>query len=184
MKIAIIYASRYGSTGEISEWIAQRFSAEGFSADAVNVNNAELTGGHDLVLLGSGIYSHKFLPEMESFITENVSSLSATHSAIFGVAMQTEPVLMNGKAVGGITMLTKYACELGSKCIGGTMLHGEMVHSRMTDEDKEGLNKFYTILNLSPEELKKRKSPRTTMNKTECWDFAEKLIAKINRGIK
>lgn len=181
MKTAVIYASRYGSTAEISEWIAQRFAAEGYSAEVINVSDANSAGEYDLVLLGSGIYSHGFLPELETFIEKNADELSKTATALFGVAMMTTPMMVRGKAMGGLLMLEKYAEKLGKSCISGGMLHGEMSFSKMTESDRKSLEKFYSMLSLSPAEIEERKKPRTLMEKKECWDFAEKLIRQMQK---
>jgi menaquinone-dependent protoporphyrinogen oxidase len=182
MKALIIYASRYGSTEQAADWIADRFSHDGISVSTADVKNAELSGGHDIVLLGSGIYSHGFLPEMEHFICENAQVLSVVKTVLFGVAMQTEAVISGGRPAGGVLMLAKYAEKLGKNCISGAMLHGEMVYSKMTEDDRLSLDKFYSMLNFSNEEIKRRQQPRSLMRKTECWDFAEKLISRLAAG--
>jgi len=183
MKVKIIYASRYGSTKEISGWISQRLVADGISVDTESVN-AELTiEGYDLVLLGSGIYSHGFLPEMNNYIKENSALLRNCKTALFGVAIQTETVLSKGTLAGGMTMLEQYAKELGDSCIAGVMLHGEIAFSMMSEDDQKNIDKFYSMLALSENEIKEKKKPRTLMNKGECWTFAEKLISLTSRGV-
>lgn len=182
MKVKIIYASRYGSTKEVSDWIAQRFIAEGFEADTECVSAECKIEGYNLVLLGSGIYTHEFfLPEMNSFIELNAKTLQNHKTALFGVAMQTETVLVDGSSAGGVTMLEKYAKQLGKSCLAGTMLHGEMAFSMMSKEDQTNIDRFYKMISLSENDIKERKRPRTLMNKPECWAFAEKLI-RLSRG--
>jgi len=184
MKIKIVFASRYGSSKEIAGWLAQRFRFDqDITVDIESAEEANSAEGYDLVLLGSGIYSHSFLPELESYIERDVEALKNTKTALFGVAMKTEPALMRGKLHGGLLMLEKYAEQLGKSCIYGVMLHGEMIYDIMTEEDKRGLDKFYKMIGLSEAEVTERKKPRTLMNKAECWEFAEKLM-KMSKGAK
>ena len=182
MNVKIVYASRYGSSAEIAGWIAQRLRAEeNIVVTLEKADNAECTGEYDLVLLGSGIYNHGFLPELEEFIDVNLDKLQKTKTALFGVAMKTEPVMVNGKSFGGLLMLEKYAEKLGKGCIAAQMLHGEMVYSEMTEKDKEGLCKFYRMIGLGESEAAERKKPRTLMNKSESWEYAESIIKKLEQ---
>lgn len=183
MRVKIIYASRYGSTKEISSWISQRLVADGISVDTESVNAELNIEGYDLVLLGSGIYAHGFLPEMNNYIKENSTALRHCKTALFGVAIQTETVLVKGIPTGGVTILEQYAKELGDSCIAGVMLHGEIAFSMMSKDDQTNIDKFYSMLALSEDEIKERKRPRTLMNKAECWQFAEKLISLTSGGV-
>jgi hypothetical protein len=60
------------------------------------------------------------------------------------------------------------------------MLHGEMVPSKMTEKDRDGLMRFYKMLNLPDDEVQKRLKPRTLMDKREVWEFTETIIKKLN----
>jgi len=183
MNVKIVYASRYGASAEISGWIAQRLKAEKDIAVVMErADTAGFIGEYDLVLLGSGIYNHGFLPELEEYIDENLEKLRKVQTALFGVAMKTEPVMVNGRAYGGILNLEKYAEKLGKWCKAGVMLHGEMVYENMADEDKTSLDKFYKMIGLGEEKAAERRRPRTLMDKSECWAFAESLIKSCKRG--
>lgn len=182
MTVKIVYATRYGSSREISGWIAERFEAEGFTVRLENVSDAEGAEGYDLVLLGSGIYNHGFLKELEEYIEKHSESLKNIKTALFGVAMKTEPIMYKGRSHGGILMLEKYAQQLGDRVIGCEMLHGQMVFSAMNEKDRKGIEQFYKMIGLSDTEAAERKKPRTLMNKAECWDFACGLMEKLNRA--
>ena len=183
MNAKIVYASRYGSTAEIAGWIAQRLCLEsGITATLQRADTTDSFGEYDLVLLGSGIYNHGFLPELEEYIETNLTKLQKTKTALFGVAMKTNPVMVNGKAFGGLLMLEKYAEKLGKWCMAGQMLHGEMVYGNMTEQDRRGLDKFYKMIGLSDEAASDRKKPRTLMNKSECWEYAESIMKNLHIG--
>lgn len=181
MKVNIIYATRYGSTGQIASWIAERFKAEGCSAECSDVLSANTTDDADLIIMGSGIYSHGFLKPLEEYIEEHKEALNKRSTALFGVAMKTEPVIYKGKTHGGILMLEKYAEKLGNSLIGCSMLHGQMIFETMNEQDKKGIDGFCRMIGCTDEETRERKKPRTLMEKKECWDFAESLIKTMKR---
>lgn len=182
MTVKIVYATRYGSSREISGWIAERLEAEGFTVRLENAADAEGAEGYDLVLLGSGIYNHGFLKELEDYMETHSDSLKNTKTALFGVAMKTEPIMHKGKSHGGIIMLEKYAQQLGDSVIGCEMLHGQMVFSSMSGKDRRGIEQFYKMIGMTEAEAAERKKPRTLMSKVECWEFACGLIDKLNRA--
>jgi len=179
MKALIICASRYGSTEQIGRWMAERFQYEGFDIEVKKANEYFQLDVYELVVMGSGIYSHKVLPELASFAEQRKGELNGKKIAIFGVAMKTTPVFHNGKIHGGIEHLVPLIEMFNGAVIHADMLHGEMVPQKMTDRDRDGLHKFYKMLNLPDDEIQRRLSPRTLMDKREVWEFAETIIKKL-----
>jgi len=53
------------------------------------------------------------------------------------------------------------------------MLGGQIVFNRLSAEDAKAIQIFYAMLKLDPAEVERRKAPRTLMNKSESWEFAE-----------
>jgi len=179
MKVLIMYASRYGATAVIAEWITERLTIEGWETERREASEAPSAfSGYDLVLMGSGIYANGFLPEMENFIEERKDELAEVKTAFFGTAMKTECMFVKGKAMGGVQIFEKYAALTGT-CIYGEMLHGEMVYARMTDTDKKGMDYFYRMAGFSELEIAERKKPRSLMNKAEVWTFTENLVKRV-----
>ena len=179
MKALIIYATIYGSTETVSDWLAERFRLAGIETSVCSVSDAPATEDCDLVILGSGIYAHKFLPDMENYIKDNCDALKNQTTALFGVAMRTETFFKNGRAFGGEVMLERYGAMLGGSCIAGKIFGGEMIFDRLSESDREGLERFYTSIRLSETDKQKRREPRTLLNKKQCWDFAEYLISAV-----
>jgi len=68
MKTLIITASRYGSTEQIGRWIKERLQYEGFEVDIAKTEDVVSFDSYELVIMGSGIYSHSVLPELKAFI--------------------------------------------------------------------------------------------------------------------
>ncbi|MGE4267367.1 MAG: flavodoxin domain-containing protein [Deferribacterales bacterium] len=176
MKILTVYATKYGSTETVAQWINDRFLIGGHDARCMNVVENPECGGFDVVILGSGIYSHKFLSEMEQYIASNIDALMLSKTALFGVAMRTETFFRRGNAYGGTVMLERYGAMLGQRCVAGRILGGEMVFERLTDTDKHRLEKFYQSIALSEAEQATKRHPRTLLNKRQCWDFAEEIV--------
>lgn len=182
MKTLIITASRYGSTEQIGGWIKERLQYEGFEVNAAKAEGPVYLEDCQLVIMGSGIYSHSILPELKAFIEQNLDALKSKKNVIFGVAMKTMPVFHKGKIHGGIEHLIPQIEMLDGSVIHADMLHGEMVPSKMTEKDRDGLMRFYKILNLAEDEVQRRLKPRTLMDKKEVWEFTEAIINKLNGG--
>jgi len=178
MRALIVCASRYGSTEQIGRWIGERLMHEGFVIDLVKAGDAVSLNDYEVVIMGSGIYSHSVLPELRAFIESNKETLMQKKVALFGVLMKTEPVFYKGNIHRGLEHLMPQIEIFGGAVIHADMLHGEMVPQKMTEKDKEGLMRFYKMLNLSDDEMQRRLKPRTLMDKREVWEFAETVIKK------
>ncbi len=178
MKVLILCASRYGSTEQIGRWMKERFIYESYEVYMIKPFDEVNLANYDLIVLGSGIYSHRPLPELSSFIEKNLATLRTKRVALFGVLMKTSPVFYKGKIHGGLGHLKDTIDLLGESVIHADMLHGEMVPSKLTKEDLDAVMRFYKMLNLPERELKERLRPRTLMDKKEVWEFVEKVIAK------
>ena len=182
MKALIVCATKYGSTLEIGRWIAERLGFEDIAAHVKRPDEVSSLEEYDLIIMGSGIYSHGVLPELKTFLESGKESLIDKKTALFGVAMKKEPVFHKDKIHGGLHYLMPLIEILGDSVIHADILFGEMVPQKMDDKDKEGLMRFYNHLGLSDDEMKARMSPRTLMHKRECWEFAEAVMKKADGG--
>lgn len=82
-KVLIAYATRAGSTGEISEAIAQQLCADGYVADVKEVSAVTSLGGYNAVILGSAVRYGNWLPEMLTFMQRNQAALGQRPLACF-----------------------------------------------------------------------------------------------------
>ncbi len=178
MKALIVTASRYGSTEQIGRWIKERLQYEGFEVEAVKAIEDISLDNYELVIMGSGIYSHAVLPELKAFIDKNINVLKSKKVVVFGVAMKVTPVFHKGKIHGGVEHLLPLIEMFNGAVIHADLLHGEMIPSKMTEKDKEGLMRFYKMLNLPEDEVQRRFQPRTLMDKKEVWEFTDEIIKK------
>jgi menaquinone-dependent protoporphyrinogen oxidase len=83
--ILVAYASRYGSTKEISEEIAATLSEEGMDVEVKNVIDITDLTGYKGVVIGSPIYMGKWLPEAVDFLQVHQEQLRMMPVAVFAV---------------------------------------------------------------------------------------------------
>jgi menaquinone-dependent protoporphyrinogen oxidase len=178
MNAMIIAASRYGSTTQGAEWIAERIALADVNVAVHQATDAPPPDGADLVILGSGLYAHKLLGELDGYIDRHLDALRQRKLALFALAMRTSPVFVRGQAHGGLAQIQPYFDKLGDALIHAEMLGGQMAFNRLTAEDQAGLERFYAMLKLTPAEIVQRKAPRTLMNKADYWAFAEEALRK------
>lgn len=178
MKVMIVAASRYGSTIQGAEWIAERLRLANVDVDVHPANDAPGPEGADLVLLGSGLYIHKLLPDLDHYIDRHLDVLRQKKLALFVLAMRPSPVFVRGKAHGGLAQVQPYFEKLGDALIHAEMLGGQMSFNQLSPEDATGLEQFFAMLRLTPAEIEQRKAPRTLMNKTDYWAFAVEMLKK------
>ncbi len=76
MKILVAYATRYGSTREIAERIAETLRARGHEAEARPVKAAGDPSGYDAFVVGSAVYFGSWLKEATQFVRRNQALLA------------------------------------------------------------------------------------------------------------
>lgn len=179
MNAMIVTASRYGSTTQGAEWIRERLELDGISTRVYHAHEAPPPENAGLIVLGSGIYSHQLLPAVNQYIDQYIDILRCKKVGLFALAMKTTPVFVRGQAHGGLSYLDYLFKKLGNAVIHAGLLGGEMVFSRLSQDDATGLERFYGMLKLSAEEIAERKKPRTLMNKVDYWAYAEVLLKSM-----
>jgi menaquinone-dependent protoporphyrinogen oxidase len=109
-KILVVYASRYGSTGEIAEEIAEVLKESGVEVSVSNVLDVEAVSGYAGVVIGSPIYMGKWLPEAVDFVKNFQNDLRRVPVAVFaaGFSMK-EPTEQNRESGrGAISVIRPY----------------------------------------------------------------------------
>jgi len=79
-RILIVYGSRYGSTGEISQRIAEILESKELTTDLVNLKNTKEEDWPKLepfdgILVGSGIRASRWVEEPRKFLNKNKEEL-------------------------------------------------------------------------------------------------------------
>ncbi len=78
MKAIVIYKSKYGSTKQYAEWIAEELSADLFDAKSVN---AEKLAEYDTIIYGGGLYAEVIAGV--TLITKNIDKLDGKKIIVF-----------------------------------------------------------------------------------------------------
>ena len=144
MKTLVVCASKYGSTLEIGRWLAERLGGGCLVDKAESMPDP---ADADLVILGSGIYNHHVLSLSEG-ICEPLSRmrLKDRKTVVFGVAMDTTGVFVQGKVHGGWDYLLPLIKSLLKPPIHAGLLGGEINPDKLDARDTEGLKRFYKML--------------------------------------
>jgi len=78
MNTVVVYASKYGSTKGIAEFIAEKLRQQGAQADAQEVGEVHNLEGYDAFVSGSAVYMTHWLKEAAEFVMRN-RALLASH---------------------------------------------------------------------------------------------------------
>ena len=104
MHILIAFASRYGSTAEIAEAIAETLRAAGHVVDVRNAGDVADAVAYDAVVLGSAIYNQSWITEAAELVRRqrgpladrpvwlfSVGAISSEHRWPLGALARREP---------------------------------------------------------------------------------------------
>lgn len=83
--ILVAYATRYGSTQEVAEAIAERLRQHGLDAEARRARDVRSLDGYDAVVLGTPIYIGSMLKDAREFLERNRPALDGMPVAIFAL---------------------------------------------------------------------------------------------------
>ena len=83
MNVVVVYASKYGSTKGIAEFIAERMRGQGLEAEARSVDSRPDPGQYDAVVLGSAVYLGRWMKEAAEFAEQNRAALASRPVWIF-----------------------------------------------------------------------------------------------------
>jgi len=172
-KYLIVCASKYGSTTQTGRWIGERLEGDVTVVSATEMYDpVEM----DVVLLGSGIYSHTVLTPINDYVERYSKALAEKQTVVFGVAIDTTGVYVSGKVHGGWEYILPLINLLPKPPVQAGLLGGEINPLRLDAENRKGLKNFYTMMGQGDEIPFK-----TQMTKQGAWDFAEKLMKRLKR---
>lgn len=87
-RVLIVFASSYGQTQKISEFIAEHLRNSGMGVRLVDANQMEARinpGEWDMIVVGASIIARGHQPSIRAFIQKNAESLASIPSAFFSV---------------------------------------------------------------------------------------------------
>jgi menaquinone-dependent protoporphyrinogen oxidase len=76
MKAVVVYASKYGSTRGIAEFIAEKLRQAGTQAEARHVGEVQNPGDYDAFVIGSAVYMMHWMKEATEFVKGNRALLA------------------------------------------------------------------------------------------------------------
>ena len=101
MPVLITYATSQGSTREVAERIAARLHADGFAVDCRPVDHVYSVDNYSAVILGSAVYSHRWLLDALKFLDIEAMGLQKRPLFTFslGMAPASSPIWMRQRLV-------------------------------------------------------------------------------------
>ena len=86
-RVLIAYATKYGSTKEIAEFIGEKLNGKGIQADVSAAVDADSLASYDLVIIGSPVYTGKWLSGALNLVKKNREELSGKKVALFSTGL-------------------------------------------------------------------------------------------------
>lgn len=77
MKVLVAYASKYGSTKGIAEFIGQELRLQGVQADVQEVDSVRNAADYDAFVIGSAVYMLHWMKEARQFLSKNSALLAS-----------------------------------------------------------------------------------------------------------
>jgi menaquinone-dependent protoporphyrinogen oxidase len=87
-RILVAYATKYGSTQEAAEAIADALREDGHTVDLRNAKEAAFINAYDCVILGGSIYFGRWHPDAVRFLERYRKALAWTPFAVFALGPQ------------------------------------------------------------------------------------------------
>lgn len=150
-KCLVVYASKYGSTQEVAQAIA-----DGLGADIANADSDPDVRPYDVVVIGSPIYGGDYLDSVKDFLHTNHLYLAKRKIATFITAAANwvrDPGL-TGEEDELLFTQQEYADGLARLAGGETLTSqgfgGRLIPSELDDKDRNMLEWFYRFLMHKP----------------------------------
>ncbi|MDD3406963.1 MAG: flavodoxin domain-containing protein [Methanomicrobium sp.] len=129
-KILIAYATRYGSTKEIAEFMSKTLSEDGYTALAKDINDITDISGYDFIIAGSAIQMGKWLPEAREFMQAFKNQLNNVPLFVYscGITLNNPDDNITRKALFATDEIKQYVSPKKTGLFAGSL-------------DKDALNK-------------------------------------------
>ncbi len=107
--ILVAFASRYGSTQEAAETIANVLRQSGLRVDLLPMREVKSLERYDALVLGAAIYNTKWNPEAHAFLSRHEEILRRRPVAIFSLGPTTRNPAAKKRSLGQLNKdLAKY----------------------------------------------------------------------------
>ena len=84
-RVLVAYATRYGSTAEVAEAIAERLGKRGLAVEVKPVKEARPDDGYDAVVVGAPFYLGSLLKEVREWLERERTALAPRPLALFAL---------------------------------------------------------------------------------------------------
>jgi menaquinone-dependent protoporphyrinogen oxidase len=126
MRIAIIYATKYGTTEEVARLIAaQLIGSNAVELVSLKENPSPDISGYEIMILGTPIYASQPNKKMKTFCKSNESLLLQKKTALFVCGMEPDPSKREKE------LLDAYSEELRNKASTTRFLGGAFLFEKM-----------------------------------------------------
>ncbi len=140
-RVAIIYGSKYGATGDTAHWIREGIGKGAVAFDIDAISPSRIISNYDLFLIGSGIWMDGVHPRMIELLDENAMEMEKRIIASFIVCL-TDPSTVQGRE--RITgYFEQFHDKLESQPVFNRAFGGRVVIDQLTPEDRIELVEFY-----------------------------------------
>ena len=83
--VLVAYATKYGSTREVAEAVAERLRERGLEADVRAAGDVDSLDGYGAVVFGGALYFFRLIREGRRFLSRHRKALTAKPVAVFGM---------------------------------------------------------------------------------------------------
>ncbi len=87
--ILLVYATRYGSTEQVAETVADTLRQAGLRVDLLPMREVKSLEPYDAIVLGAAIYNTKWNPDAHAFLSQHEEILQRRPVAIFSLGPTT-----------------------------------------------------------------------------------------------
>lgn len=140
-KVALVYATRYGSTKETAQWIAEGFGRE---IDLLNVEEIffeQTARNYDLIIIGSGVWIDGVHKDMLEFLKTQKLELEGKVIASFILCGTTGEDIKGDERIE--QYFSKFHASLDKKPQLSQKFGGRMLIEQLSKKDRAMLEVFY-----------------------------------------
>jgi menaquinone-dependent protoporphyrinogen oxidase len=77
MRVLVAYASKYGATKGIADFLGEKLRSQGLQAEVMPAASVKDASGYDAFVVGSALYMFHWMKEAKQFVSKNRALLSA-----------------------------------------------------------------------------------------------------------
>ncbi len=140
-KVALIYATRYGSTKDTAEWIAKGLGREVDLLDVEKITFCATAKNYDLIIIGSGVWIDGVHKDMLRFLETQKRFLKDKIVASFILCGTTGEDVKGDERIE--SYFSKFHSSLDKKPALSEKFGGRMIIEQLNDKDRKMLEVFY-----------------------------------------